>query len=74
MDERVREHAEVLVEWSARIEAGDDVLVDEGFESGCAGRVCFGVESGGCASHRGDASPETVVGSLGSELIVLPHE
>ncbi|MCY4729654.1 aminopeptidase [Natronomonas gomsonensis] len=28
MDERVREHAEVLVEWSARIEAGDDVLVD----------------------------------------------
>ncbi len=32
MDPRVREHAETLVGWSARIEAGDDVvvLVDEG--------------------------------------------
>ncbi|QLH76981.1 aminopeptidase [Halosimplex rubrum] len=32
MDERVREHAETLVDWSARIEAGDDVVVsvDEG--------------------------------------------
>ena len=32
MDERVREHAEVLVDWSARIEAGDNVvvMVDEG--------------------------------------------
>ncbi|WP_181691583.1 aminopeptidase [Natronomonas sp. LN261] len=28
MDERVREHAEVLVDWSARIEPGDDVVVD----------------------------------------------
>ncbi len=28
MDERVREHAEVLVDWSARIEAGDDVVLD----------------------------------------------
>jgi aminopeptidase len=27
MDPRVREHAEVLVDWSARIEAGDDVVV-----------------------------------------------
>ncbi|PSQ14767.1 aminopeptidase [Halobacteriales archaeon QS_7_69_60] len=27
MDDRVREHAEVLVEWSARIEEGDDVVV-----------------------------------------------
>ena len=32
MDDRVHEHAEVLVDWSARIEAGDDVVlrVDEG--------------------------------------------
>ncbi|MFC7228459.1 aminopeptidase [Salinirubellus salinus] len=32
MDPRVHEHAEVLVDWSARIEAGDDVVlsVDEG--------------------------------------------
>jgi len=32
MDERIREHAEVLVDWSARIESGDDVVlsVDEG--------------------------------------------
>jgi aminopeptidase len=27
MDERVREHAAVLVDWSARVEAGDDVVV-----------------------------------------------
>jgi aminopeptidase len=27
MDERVREHARTLVDWSARIEAGDDVVV-----------------------------------------------
>ncbi|MFO7926794.1 MAG: aminopeptidase [Halobacteriota archaeon] len=30
MDERVREHADVLVGWSARIEPGDDVVVDVG--------------------------------------------
>ena len=28
MDERIREHADVLVGWSARVEAGDDVVVD----------------------------------------------
>jgi len=28
MDDRVREHAEILVEWSARVEPGDDVVVD----------------------------------------------
>ncbi|MFB6089576.1 MAG: aminopeptidase [Halobellus sp.] len=27
MDERIREHAELLVDWSARIEAGDDVVL-----------------------------------------------
>jgi aminopeptidase len=27
MDERVREHARTLVDWSARVEAGDDVVV-----------------------------------------------
>ena len=30
MDERVREHAEVLVDWSARVEEGDDVVVSVG--------------------------------------------
>jgi aminopeptidase len=30
MDPRVREHAETLVEWSARIEPGDDVVVSVG--------------------------------------------
>ncbi|NHN48321.1 aminopeptidase [Halostella sp. JP-L12] len=30
MDDRVHEHAEVLVDWSARIEEGDDVVVDVG--------------------------------------------
>jgi aminopeptidase len=30
MDERVREHASVLIDWSARIEAGDDVVVHVG--------------------------------------------
>jgi aminopeptidase len=30
MDERVREHARTLVDWSARVEAGDDVVVRVG--------------------------------------------
>ncbi|MES3162277.1 MAG: aminopeptidase [Halorubrum sp.] len=30
MDPRVRDHAETLVDWSARIEAGDDVIVSVG--------------------------------------------
>ncbi|ELZ80330.1 putative leucyl aminopeptidase [Haloferax larsenii JCM 13917] len=30
MDERIHEHAAVLVDWSARIEAGDDVVVSVG--------------------------------------------
>ena len=30
MDERVREHAAVLVDWSAQVEAGDDVVVSVG--------------------------------------------
>ncbi|QRV16621.1 aminopeptidase [Haloterrigena salifodinae] len=30
MDERVREHADVLVDWSARVEAGDDVVLSVG--------------------------------------------
>ncbi|WP_265109763.1 aminopeptidase [Halosolutus halophilus] len=30
MDERVREHAAVLVDWSARIEAGDNVVLSAG--------------------------------------------
>ena len=30
MDDRVREHADVLVDWSARIEEGDDVVVNVG--------------------------------------------
>ncbi|MEY7850038.1 aminopeptidase [Natrarchaeobius sp. A-rgal3] len=30
MDERVREHAEILVDWSARVEAGDNVVLSVG--------------------------------------------
>ncbi|WP_435099118.1 aminopeptidase [Halarchaeum sp. P4] len=30
MDDRIREHARTLVDWSARIEEGDDVVVDVG--------------------------------------------
>jgi aminopeptidase len=30
MDDRVREHAQILVEWSARIEPGDDVILQVG--------------------------------------------
>ncbi|WIV68331.1 aminopeptidase [Natrialbaceae archaeon AArc-T1-2] len=33
MDERVREHAEILVDWSARVEPGDDVVVSVGPEA-----------------------------------------
>ena len=32
MDERVREHARVLVDWSARVEEGDDVVLSVGPE------------------------------------------
>ncbi|WP_255151474.1 aminopeptidase [Halorarius halobius] len=30
MDDRIREHAETLVDWSARVDAGDDVVVSVG--------------------------------------------
>jgi len=30
MDERIREHARVLIEWSARTDPGDDVVVRVG--------------------------------------------
>jgi len=33
MDERVREHAATLVDWSAQVEAGDDVVVSVGPEA-----------------------------------------
>ncbi|MWG35612.1 aminopeptidase [Halomarina oriensis] len=33
MDERIREHARTLVEWSARVEAGDDVVVSVGMDA-----------------------------------------
>ena len=33
MDPRIREHADVLVDWSARIEAGDEVVVSVGPEA-----------------------------------------
>ncbi|RQG90698.1 aminopeptidase [Natrarchaeobius chitinivorans] len=33
MDERVREHADVLVDWSARVETGDDVVLSVGPEA-----------------------------------------
>lgn len=33
MDERIREHAAVLVDWSARIESGDNVVLSVGPEA-----------------------------------------
>ncbi|ELY46902.1 aminopeptidase [Natronorubrum sulfidifaciens] len=33
MDERVREHAEVLVDWSARVETGDNVVLAVGVDA-----------------------------------------
>lgn len=30
MNERVREHTEVVVNWSARVEEGDDVVISVG--------------------------------------------
>ncbi|RLM68132.1 aminopeptidase [Halorubrum sp. Atlit-8R] len=45
MDERVREHAEVLVDWSARVEAGDDVVVsvaEDAHELGVAVAAALG--------------------------------
>jgi len=48
MDERVREHAEALVDWSARIEAGDDVVVQVG-----AGAHDLGVAVAAALGERG---------------------
>ena len=45
MDERVREHAAVLVDWSARVEAGDDVVVsvaEDAHELGVAVAAALG--------------------------------
>ena len=45
MDERVREHAELLVDWSARVEAGDDVVVsvaEDAHELGVAVAAALG--------------------------------
>jgi Leucyl aminopeptidase (aminopeptidase T) len=60
MDERVREHAEVLVDWSARVEAGDDIVV-----SVAEGAHELGVAVAEALGERG-ATVTTVYGS--SEL------
>jgi aminopeptidase len=39
MDPRVREHAETLVDWSARIEADDNVVVSVALFVGVVGAV-----------------------------------
>ena len=59
MDPRVREHAETLVEWSARIEAGDDVVVqvDEGAHD-LAVAVAEQLGERGANVHAAYSSPE----------------
>jgi aminopeptidase len=48
MDERIRDHAETLVDWSARIDAGDDVVVRVG-----EGAHDLGVAVAECLGERG---------------------
>jgi len=57
MDERVREHAEVLVDWSAQVEAGDDVVVSVAEDA-----HELGVAVAGALGERG-ANVTTLYGS-----------
>jgi aminopeptidase len=57
MDDRIRAHAETLVDWSARIEAGDDVVVRVG-----EGAHDLAVAVAEALGERG-ANPATVYGS-----------
>ncbi len=59
MDPRVRDHAETLVDWSARIEAGDDVVVhvDEGAHD-LAVAVADALGERGANYHAVYSSPE----------------
>ncbi|WP_128903949.1 aminopeptidase [Halorubrum amylolyticum] len=58
MDERVREHAEVLVDWSARVEAGDDVVVsvaEDAHELGVAVAEALGERGANVTTLYGSA-------------------
>ena len=58
MDERVREHAAVLVDWSARIEAGDDVVVsvaEDAHELGVAVAEALGERGANVTTLYGSA-------------------
>jgi aminopeptidase len=57
MDERVHEHARTLVEWSARVEPGDDVVVEVG-----EGAHDLGVAVAAALGER-DANMMTLYGS-----------
>ena len=57
MDERVHEHARTLVEWSARVEPGDDVVVEVG-----EGAHDLGVAVAAALGER-DANMVTLYGS-----------
>ncbi|MFB6129609.1 MAG: aminopeptidase [Salinigranum sp.] len=65
MDDRVREHAEVLVDWSARIEEGDDVVV-----SVAEGAHDLAVAVAGVLGERG-ANPVTTYASAEVERAYL---
>ena len=58
MDERVREHADVLVDWSARVEAGDDVVVsvaEDAHELGVAVAEALGERGASVTTLYGSA-------------------
>ena len=58
MDERVREHAELLIDWSARVEAGDDVVVsvaEDAHELGVAVAEALGQRGANVTTLYGSA-------------------
>jgi len=58
MDERVREHAEVLVDWSARVERGDDIVVsvaEDAHELGVAVAEALGERGANVTTLYGSA-------------------
>ena len=63
MDDRVREHAEVLVDWSARIDEGDDVMVsvaEDAHELGVAVAEKLGAVGAKFVGVLGDAHYDVV--------------
>ena len=77
MDPRVREHAETLVDWSARIDAGDDVVVHVGegaHDLGVAVAAALGERGANLlARYRSDEMQRAYLRAHGGEFETDPE-